>query len=63
MPCVFFSDDLNISPDFYEYFEATLPLLKEDSSLYCVSAWNDNGKADHIENDPGKFTDKCFLSL
>jgi len=38
-------DDLEISPDFYEYFTATLPLLRSDPSLWCVSAWNDNGKA------------------
>ena len=27
-------DDLEISPDFFEYFSATLPLLKEDKSLW-----------------------------
>ncbi|KAH9492834.1 Alpha-1,3-mannosyl-glycoprotein 2-beta-N-acetylglucosaminyltransferase [Bulinus truncatus] len=37
-------DDLDISPDFYEYFSATYPILKEDPLLWCVSAWNDNGK-------------------
>jgi len=42
---VIVEDDLEISPDFYEYFTATLPLLKTDPSLWCVSAWNDNGKA------------------
>jgi len=38
-------DDLEISPDFFEYFSATLPLLRQDKSLWCVSAWNDNGKS------------------
>ena len=38
-------DDLEIAPDFYEYFSATLPVLRADPSLWCVSAWNDNGKA------------------
>lgn len=37
-------DDLEISPDFFEYFSATLPILRKDKSLWCVSAWNDNGK-------------------
>jgi len=32
-------DDLEFSPDFFEYFEATLPLLRSDPSLWCVSAW------------------------
>ncbi|EFO21682.2 hypothetical protein LOAG_06805 [Loa loa] len=38
-------DDLDIAPDFFEYFSATRPLLDADKTLYCVSAWNDNGKA------------------
>lgn len=29
-------DDLNVAPDFYEYFLATYPLLKNDSSLWWV---------------------------
>ncbi|XP_078579935.1 alpha-1,3-mannosyl-glycoprotein 2-beta-N-acetylglucosaminyltransferase-like isoform X1 [Branchiostoma floridae x Branchiostoma japonicum] len=37
-------DDLDIAPDFFDYFLSTLPLLQQDSSLWCVSAWNDNGK-------------------
>uniref|UniRef100_A0A6B2EET9 Alpha-1,3-mannosyl-glycoprotein 2-beta-N-acetylglucosaminyltransferase n=1 Tax=Phlebotomus kandelakii TaxID=1109342 RepID=A0A6B2EET9_9DIPT len=42
-------DDLNVAPDFYEYFLATYALLKNDSSLWCVSAWNDNGKVGLID--------------
>ncbi|CAH1252079.1 MGAT1 [Branchiostoma lanceolatum] len=37
-------DDLDIAPDFFDYFLSTLPVLQQDSSLWCVSAWNDNGK-------------------
>lgn len=37
-------DDLDIAPDFYEYFLGTFPLLRVDKSLWCISAWNDNGK-------------------
>lgn len=37
-------DDLDISEDFYEYFTALYPILKADPSLWCISAWNDNGK-------------------
>ncbi|XP_063702178.1 alpha-1,3-mannosyl-glycoprotein 2-beta-N-acetylglucosaminyltransferase [Culicoides brevitarsis] len=44
-------DDLNVAPDFYEYFYATYPLLRNDSSLWCVSAWNDNGKVGLIDED------------
>uniref|UniRef100_A0A915PR58 Alpha-1,3-mannosyl-glycoprotein 2-beta-N-acetylglucosaminyltransferase n=1 Tax=Setaria digitata TaxID=48799 RepID=A0A915PR58_9BILA len=42
-------DDLDIAPDFFEYFSATRPLLSVDKSLYCVSAWNDNGKPSLID--------------
>jgi len=50
---VIVEDDLEISPDFFEYFTATLPILKADKSLWCVSAWNDNGKTGLInESSP-----------
>lgn len=44
----FFTDDLEVAPDFFSYFQATRPLLATDRSLLCVSAWNDNGKELHI---------------
>lgn len=43
------SDDLDISPDLFSYFLATLPLLHADPTLWCVSAWNDNGKVDLVD--------------
>ncbi|XP_045902087.1 alpha-1,3-mannosyl-glycoprotein 2-beta-N-acetylglucosaminyltransferase a [Micropterus dolomieu] len=49
---VIVEDDLEVAPDFFEYFRALLPLLKSDSSLWCVSAWNDNGRDGYV--DPGK---------
>lgn len=42
-------DDLDIAPDFYEYFSATYPILQGDSTLWCISAWNDNGKANLVD--------------
>ncbi|KAG6447244.1 hypothetical protein O3G_MSEX004817 [Manduca sexta] len=42
-------DDLDVSPDFFEYFLGTYPLLYKDSSLWCISAWNDNGKKGVID--------------
>ncbi|RVE53615.1 hypothetical protein evm_001756 [Chilo suppressalis] len=42
-------DDLDISPDFFEYFLGTYPLLLKDHSLWCISAWNDNGKKEVID--------------
>lgn len=48
---VIIEDDLDISPDFYEYFAATLPILRKDTSLWCVSAWNDNGKLELVDRN------------
>ncbi|XP_010001492.1 PREDICTED: alpha-1,3-mannosyl-glycoprotein 2-beta-N-acetylglucosaminyltransferase [Chaetura pelagica] len=44
-------DDLEVAPDFFEYFQATFPLLQTDPSLWCVSAWNDNGKEQMVDVD------------
>ncbi|KAK1123384.1 hypothetical protein K0M31_008096 [Melipona bicolor] len=44
-------DDLDIAPDFFEYFLGTYPLLVSDNSLWCVSAWNDNGKAGLVDEN------------
>lgn len=43
-------DDLEVAPDFYQFFESTLPILKADPTLWCVSAWNDNGKRDLVDS-------------
>lgn len=40
---VIVEDDMLVARDFYNYFTALSPLLDADESLYCVSAWNDNG--------------------
>ncbi|KAE8289157.1 Alpha-1,3-mannosyl-glycoprotein 2-beta-N-acetylglucosaminyltransferase [Larimichthys crocea] len=49
---VIVEDDLEVAPDFFEYFRALLPLLKSDTNLWCVSAWNDNGRDGYV--DPGQ---------
>ncbi|CAK6958921.1 alpha-1%2C3-mannosyl-glycoprotein 2-beta-N-acetylglucosaminyltransferase a [Scomber scombrus] len=49
---VIVEDDLEVAPDFFEYFRSLLPLLKSDPSLWCASAWNDNGRDGYV--DPGK---------
>lgn len=36
-------DDLFFSPDLMEFFLAGYHVLRADPSLWCVSAWNDNG--------------------
>ena len=43
------TDDLEVAPDFFTYMQAGLLLLQRDPSLWCVSAWNDNGKEGLID--------------
>ncbi|XP_051521736.1 alpha-1,3-mannosyl-glycoprotein 2-beta-N-acetylglucosaminyltransferase-like [Myxocyprinus asiaticus] len=45
-------DDLEVAPDFFEYFRALHPILNSDPTLWCASAWNDNGREGYV--DPGK---------
>ncbi|KAG7457554.1 hypothetical protein MATL_G00228250 [Megalops atlanticus] len=49
---VIVEDDLEVAPDFFEYFRALYPILSSDPTLWCVSAWNDNGRDGLV--DPGK---------
>ncbi|UYV75104.1 MGAT1, partial [Cordylochernes scorpioides] len=44
-------DDLEVAPDFFEYFLALHPILVADPTLWCVSAWNDNGKDGLVEEN------------
>ncbi|XP_063535975.1 alpha-1,3-mannosyl-glycoprotein 2-beta-N-acetylglucosaminyltransferase-like [Cydia strobilella] len=46
---IILEDDLDISPDFYEYLRGTYPLLYQDPTIWCVSAWNDNFKKDLVD--------------
>uniref|UniRef100_A0A3B4FGK4 Protein O-linked-mannose beta-1,2-N-acetylglucosaminyltransferase n=1 Tax=Pundamilia nyererei TaxID=303518 RepID=A0A3B4FGK4_9CICH len=44
-------EDLDISIDFFSFLSQTIHLLDEDDSLYCISAWNDQGY-EHTAEDP-----------
>jgi hypothetical protein len=48
---LFLEDDLEIAPDFFSYFEATVPLMANDNSIYCVSAWNDHGQRGRVNDN------------
>ena len=38
------SDDLDVAEDFFSYMAALRPLLDKDPTVWCISAWNDNGE-------------------
>lgn len=46
---IIIEDDLDVAPDFFSYFSALRTLLDKDPTIWCVSAWNDNGKAELID--------------
>jgi alpha-1,3-mannosyl-glycoprotein beta-1,2-N-acetylglucosaminyltransferase len=51
-----------VAPDFYDYFLGTRHLLDQDPTIWCVSAWNDNGKAGLIEpHENGKLYRSDFF--
>lgn len=48
---IIFEEDLDIAQDTLLYFNQTMDLLRKDETLYCVSAWNDQGYQ-HTVKDP-----------
>lgn len=58
---IIIEDDIEVAPDFFTYFEAFTPLLRQDTTLLCVSSWNDNGKQELI-SDPHQFYRSDFFS-
>lgn len=43
-------EDLEIAPDFFNFFGALAPLLDTDPTLMAISAWNDNGMANRVKD-------------
>ena len=50
---IFIEDDLLLSPDFLTLFWESAWLLRADPTLWCVSAWNDQGFP-HTAQDAGR---------
>ncbi|CAB4291017.1 unnamed protein product [Prunus armeniaca] len=48
---IILEDDMEIAPDFFDYFESTAALLDKDKSIMAVSSWNDNGQKQFV-HDP-----------
>lgn len=34
---------MDLAEDFFSYFTALKPYLNKDKTIWCISAWNDNG--------------------
>ncbi|KAK4401309.1 Alpha-1,3-mannosyl-glycoprotein 2-beta-N-acetylglucosaminyltransferase [Sesamum angolense] len=48
---IILEDDMEIAPDFFDYFEAGAALLDRDKSIMAISSWNDNGQKQFV-HDP-----------
>mmetsp|Transcript_7631 Transcript_7631/g.28608 ORF Transcript_7631/g.28608 Transcript_7631/m.28608 type:complete len:514 (-) Transcript_7631:382-1923(-) len=60
---VILEEDIEIAPDFFEYFQATGKLLSQDKSLFCVSAFNDNGMKSHVLDPMALYRSDFFPGL
>lgn len=47
---IILEDDMEISVDFFEYFEVAASLLENDNTLMAVSSWNDNGQKQFVQD-------------
>ncbi|KAK2633097.1 hypothetical protein EUGRSUZ_L00584 [Eucalyptus grandis] len=48
---IILEDDMEIAPDFFDYFEAAAALMEKDKTIMAVSSWNDNGLKQFV-HDP-----------
>lgn len=60
---IFVENDLTLSPDALWYFRSTAWLLERDESLFCVSAWNDNGFKGLVSDEQRLFRTDYFPGL
>lgn len=56
-------DDMELSADFFEYFQAAGQVMDADPSIYTVSSWNDNGQAMHVADDQRLYRTDFFPGL
>ncbi|PKA60812.1 Alpha-1,3-mannosyl-glycoprotein 2-beta-N-acetylglucosaminyltransferase [Apostasia shenzhenica] len=60
---IILEDDMEIAPDFFDYFEATSTLLDKDKSIMAVSSWNDNGQVQFVLDPKALYRSDFFPGL
>eukprot|EP01080_Neovahlkampfia_damariscottae_P001396 gene1396-12016_t len=60
---IILEEDIEVSPDFFNYFSALSPLLDKDESILCISSWNDNGQNDHAKDENVLYRTDFFPGL
>jgi len=56
-------DDMEVSVDFFAYFEATSHLLDLDPTIYTISSWNDNGFEAYVRDPRRLYRTDFFPGL
>ncbi|KAK1303836.1 Alpha-1,3-mannosyl-glycoprotein 2-beta-N-acetylglucosaminyltransferase [Acorus calamus] len=60
---IILEDDMEIAPDFFEYFEAAANLLDSDKTIMAVSSWNDNGQVQFVHDPKALYRSEFFPGL
>ena len=60
---IILEEDLDIAPDFFEYFGSLAPMLDSDPSLLTISAYNDNGQHKHVKDHEKLYRSDFFPGL
>ncbi|KQK02182.1 alpha-1,3-mannosyl-glycoprotein 2-beta-N-acetylglucosaminyltransferase isoform X2 [Brachypodium distachyon] len=60
---IILEDDMEIAPDFFDYFEAAAKLLDDDKTIMAVSSWNDNGQKQFVYDPKALYRSDFFPGL
>jgi len=60
---IMLEDDFLLAPDAFSYFRRMSPLFDTDPTLYCVSAWNENGQTPFVSSTTAVYRTDCFPGL
>ncbi|XP_015579636.1 alpha-1,3-mannosyl-glycoprotein 2-beta-N-acetylglucosaminyltransferase [Ricinus communis] len=60
---IILEDDMEIAPDFFDYFEAAAAVLDKDKSIMAVSSWNDNGQKQFVYDPYALYRSDFFPGL
>ncbi|XP_070028700.1 alpha-1,3-mannosyl-glycoprotein 2-beta-N-acetylglucosaminyltransferase [Nicotiana sylvestris] len=60
---IILEDDMEIAPDFFDFFEAGATLLDRDKSIMAISSWNDNGQMQFVQDPYALYRSDFFPGL
>ncbi|GAA0183318.1 protein modifying enzyme [Lithospermum erythrorhizon] len=60
---IILEDDMEIAPDFFDYFEAGASILDKDKSVMAISSWNDNGQKQFVQDPYALYRSDFFPGL